>query len=159
MVRGGKHRFRISNVGGTYQRFAAQTFDLLLDVLERLRVTRNEADPKACSRKTVDDGASDTGAGAGDDDDRSGRREISGHRKTIQSKGRHRGCQTVKLLRHDSVPEAGSSVQTYQGRARSARRIAIRRANPESRGVIMCNLYRVTTNQSAIAALFRVMDR
>jgi putative SOS response-associated peptidase YedK len=35
----------------------------------------------------------------------------------------------------------------------------LRRNRPNDRNLPMCNLYSITTNQSAIAALFRVMSR
>jgi len=63
-----EYRIGISDIGGNHEHAAAKLFRLLLDVIERRGIARDQGEIGACFRKAQRDGAADARGGAGDDD-------------------------------------------------------------------------------------------
>jgi len=63
-----EYRIGISDIGGNHEHAAAKFFRLLLDVIERRGIARDQGEIGACFRKAQRDGAADARGGAGDDD-------------------------------------------------------------------------------------------
>ena len=66
-VGGLEYGIGIGDICGQHERIAAELFDLLLDLIERGGIARDQAESGAGAGEAQRDGAADAGGGAGDD--------------------------------------------------------------------------------------------